>query len=182
MSTFYLIRHAQADFSLDEQRPLSAGGQADAQRVAQLLGEYPVTRIYSSPFRRALQTITPLAKKLGLPVHIEPGLQERYLGQGPEHCDFRSMLEQAWRDPSYVYPGGESNAAAQQRGIAVIRRLIGGHSAEHLVLLTHGNLLILILHYYDRHINDAFWKRLTMPDVYTLCLNEDEVTIARLWH
>jgi 2,3-bisphosphoglycerate-dependent phosphoglycerate mutase len=45
-----------------------------------------------------------------------------------------------------------------------------------------GNLLALILNYYDPSIDFAFWKSLTIPDIYILNLNQfEEVSMSRLW-
>jgi 2,3-bisphosphoglycerate-dependent phosphoglycerate mutase len=41
-------------------------------------------------------------------------------------------------------------------------------SSNHNVVATHGNLLTLILNYYDLQIGYDFWSRLAMPDVYHL--------------
>ena len=38
MTVFYLIRHAHADWTPDEGRPLSERGQRDALRLAECLG------------------------------------------------------------------------------------------------------------------------------------------------
>jgi 2,3-bisphosphoglycerate-dependent phosphoglycerate mutase len=181
MTVFYLIRHAHADWTPDKQRPLSSRGQADAQRVAELLCSSPITRIYSSPFRRARQTVGPLAGELGLPLHIEPDLRERKLGGGASVSDFFAAVERTWRDPSYAHPDGEPNSAAQRRGVAVVERLREQYSGEHLVLSTHGNLMALVLQHYDRHIDYDFWKGLAMPDVYRLRMESGEVSIIRLW-
>jgi 2,3-bisphosphoglycerate-dependent phosphoglycerate mutase len=181
VTVFYFIRHAHADWTPDEQRPLSSKGQKDARRVADVLCNSPITRIYSSPFQRARQTVRPLADRLGLPVHIEPELQERKLGDGPSVNDFFAAVKQAWRDPSYAHPGGETNAAAQRRGVAVVQRLREQYPGEHLVLSTHGNLMALVLQHYDPRIDFVFWKALTMPDVYELQMESGKVSITRLW-
>jgi 2,3-bisphosphoglycerate-dependent phosphoglycerate mutase len=181
MSPFYLIRHAHADYSSDEQRPLSLKGQADAERVAEVLCRYPITQIYSSPFQRALQTVNPLAKKLNLAISVEPDLRERCLGHGPENEDFISMVEQAWQDPDFLFQGGESNKAAQKRGVRIMRKLSLRHPAEHMVLSTHGNLMCLILQSFDGSINYAFWKALSMPDIYSFGSKKEEISITRLW-
>ena len=181
MTVFYLIRHAHADWMPDEQRPLSSKGQEDAERVADLLCSSPITRIYSSPFQRARQTVSPLADRLGLPIHIEPELRERKLSDSPTVNDFFAAVKQTWRDPSCAHPGGETNAAAQRRGVAVVQRLLGQHPGEHLVLSMHGNLLALVLQYFDMRIDYAFWKALTMPDVYELRMESGEASINRLW-
>jgi 2,3-bisphosphoglycerate-dependent phosphoglycerate mutase len=181
MTVFYLIRHAHADWTPDEQRPLSSRGLEDARRLAEVLGNAPITGITSSPFRRARQTVSPLAERLGLPVHIEPDLRERELGHEPGVTDFFAAVRQTWEDPSYAHPGGESNIAAQRRGVAVVERLRERCPGEHLILSTHGNLMALVLQHYDPRIDYDFWRTLTMPDVYELCVRRSEASITRLW-
>ena len=181
MSTFYLVRHAHADWAPDENRPLSIQGCKDANRVAGILQKYPIGAIYSSPFQRARQTIAPLAARLNLPVHIEPELRERRLGNSSTE-DFFKAVEEAWQTPSFAHPEGESNAAAQGRGMAIVRRLQKQHVAEHVVLSTHGNLMALILQGFDPSIGFAFWKSLTMPDIYALSFGQaGKVGMSRLW-
>ncbi|MBE9473570.1 MAG: histidine phosphatase family protein, partial [Chloroflexi bacterium] len=77
MHNFYLVRHAHADWGPDENRPLSEKGFLDAERVADVLIEFPINKIYSSPYLRAQQTIHPLSARLNIPVQIEPDLRER---------------------------------------------------------------------------------------------------------
>jgi 2,3-bisphosphoglycerate-dependent phosphoglycerate mutase len=181
MSTFYLVRHAHADWTPDENPPLSARGRDDANHVADILLQYPIRAIYSSPFLRACETITPLAGRLGLPVHIEPDLQERRLGNRTNE-DFFKAVEATWRDSSFAHPEGESNTAAQQRGLAVLRRMQKQHMTEHIVLSTHGNLMTLIMQSFDPSVDFAFWKSLTMPDIYTLSFNPvGETVMSKLW-
>lgn len=181
MTTFYLVRHAHADWAPDENRPLSERGRADAARVADVLARYPVSLICSSPYRRARETVAPLAARMGLPVGIEPDLREREMGGAPVE-GFLSAVEATWRDPSFTHPGGETNAVAQRRALAVVRRLQAQHPAGRLVLSTHGNLLALVLNGFDPSIDFAFWKRLAMPDIYELRLAGDaQPAIRRLW-
>jgi 2,3-bisphosphoglycerate-dependent phosphoglycerate mutase len=181
MSTFYFVRHAHADWTPDENRPLSARGRDDADIVTEILGQYPIRAIYSSPFLRARETIMPLARRLDLPVHIEPGLRERRLGNNPSG-DFPAAVEATWVDPSFTYPEGESNAVAQRRGMAVLRRLQKQYMSEHIVLSTHGNIMALIMQSVDPSVDIAFWKSLTMPDIYTISFHQDgKAVMSRLW-
>jgi 2,3-bisphosphoglycerate-dependent phosphoglycerate mutase len=181
MNIFYLVRHAHADWTPNKNRPLSTHGHRDAERVAEVLHQFPITVIYSSPARRARQTVAPLAVRLDLPIHTLPELRERQLCDGAVE-DFFAVVEATWVDPSFAHPGGESNAAAQQRGIAAICRLQEQHPIGHLVLATHGNLLALLLQHFDPSIDYAFWKSLTMPDIYRLKLNANgKAAIQRLW-
>jgi 2,3-bisphosphoglycerate-dependent phosphoglycerate mutase len=95
--------------------------------------------------------------------------------------DFYAAVKRTWDDPTYPHPGGETNAAAQRRGVAVVQRLHLLYPEEHVVLSTHGNLLALILQHYDPNVDYAFWRALTMPDVYELRVEEDGIALTRLW-
>jgi len=175
------VRHAHADWTPDECRPLSIRGFIDADRVADVLQRFPIGLLYSSPSNRARQTIAPLAARLTLPVHEIFDLRERRLSESRTE-DFLWAVEAIWHDPAFSHPGGESNAAAQQRGVEVIRKLEQRHPGEHIVLSTHGNLLTLILNYFDPAINFEFWKSLTMPDIYYLISSKaGKPVVQRLW-
>ena len=81
----YLIRHAKAgDRDAWEQpdvlRPLSRSGERQAEAIADLFGDEPIARVHSSPAVRCVQTVHPLAVRLGLLVREEELLQE---GGGP---------------------------------------------------------------------------------------------------
>ena len=119
MRTLYLVRHAHADWTPYENRPLSSQGREDAIRVGDILSRYPIGIIYSSPARRAQQTIAPLAERQGLSIKMEPDLQERKLGEG-KFEEFFKAVEATWQDPSFAHPGGESSAEAQKRGVDTV--------------------------------------------------------------
>jgi len=181
MTTFYLVRHAHADWTPDENRPLSAQGSRDAIRVAYTLSDFHVDTIYSSPATRAHQTIAPFAKRIGLQILTEPDLRERKLGK-ESFEDIFGAVEATWRNPSLAHPGGESSVEAQSRGLAVLKRLQVEGPNEAIVLSTHGNLMALILQAFDPTIDFLFWKSLTMPDVYNLMITSSgKVSIQRLW-
>lgn len=181
MSVFYLVRHAHADWSPDENRPLSSRGLSDAEQVAQILGNLPINAVFSSPYRRARQTIKPLADRLKLDIHINQDLRERKLAAG-QVKDFLQAVERTWLDPMYAHQEGESNSSAQRRGMAVLHRLNEQFTDSHLVLSTHGNLLAVTLQGFDPSIDFAFWKSLTFPDIYQLDFASDcEAIINRIW-
>jgi len=76
----YLVRHAHAgDRSSghhDIYRPLSPKGHRRAESIADLLAATGVRRILSSPATRCVQTVEPLASRLGLEVEEHPDLWE----------------------------------------------------------------------------------------------------------
>lgn len=69
----YLVRHACAGDKRqwsgpDVDRPLDPAGVVQAETLAEELASMPVHRILTSPARRCVQTVEPLAHRLGLPV------------------------------------------------------------------------------------------------------------------
>jgi phosphohistidine phosphatase SixA len=64
--TVYVIRHLQKANGADP--ALTAEGRAGAATLAGLLADKPVTAIYATPTRRAMETAEPLAHRLGLAV------------------------------------------------------------------------------------------------------------------
>jgi broad specificity phosphatase PhoE len=83
----YLVRHAHAGKKAqwpgpDQARPLSAQGHMEALGLIDQLGAYPLGRILSSPAERCLQTVQPLAARLGRPVEPEEALGVDGTGAG----------------------------------------------------------------------------------------------------
>ncbi|MGI8982917.1 MAG: SixA phosphatase family protein [Acidimicrobiales bacterium] len=68
-----LVRHAKAGDAArweapDDLRPLTPKGEAQAEALVALLGDFAVDRILSSPYLRCTQTVAPLAAARGLAV------------------------------------------------------------------------------------------------------------------
>lgn len=79
--TLLLVRHAVAlrrkDWARpDDLRPLSPRGDDQAAALPEVLAEFGVDRILSSPAVRCIDTVRPLATRLGLPVEEVPHLAE----------------------------------------------------------------------------------------------------------
>lgn len=167
MTTIYLVRHAHADWRHDDSRSLSPAGCEAARALGERLAAFPIAAIYSSPHRRSIETIATLADRLGITPHLIADLRERALPPvGPD--EFERVVEETWRTPDVAVRGGESNRAAQARGVAVVRDLIQRHDGEHVVAATHGTLLALILNGLDAMYGYDFWKQLQFPDTYCL--------------
>ena len=176
MTTIYLVRHAHADWRNDDNRSLSPAGFDAARALGKRLAGFPITAIYSSPHRRSIETITPLADRLGLHPQLIDDLRERELPPvGPD--EFERVVEETWRTPDVAVRGGESNRAAQRRGVAVMRDLIRRHDDEHIVVATHGTLLALMLNGFDAAYGYSFWKELEFPDAY--CVTFESTSFER---
>ena len=90
-----------------------------------------------------------------------------------------SPLESTFTNIDIAFSGGESTKQATDRAISLIQDIL---KLEHdtTLLVTHGNLLTLILRHFDPSIGFHEWKTLTNPDIYEITLNEQS-TIKRLW-
>ena len=82
----YLVRHAHAGSKgkwagPDQARPLSDQGRAEALGLIQQLGGFSLGRVLSSPVERCLQTVQPLAGRLGR--LVEPSEALGVDGTGP---------------------------------------------------------------------------------------------------
>lgn len=180
---FFLVRHAQADWQPDETRSLSHQGRVDAERIADILASEPVVAIYSSPYRRARETVEPLARRLGMVVEEMADLRERSLGTDWE-SDWEATIRSTWENFSLAYPeGGETNAEALKRARRAYLELSKRHRDEEIVVATHGNLLVLMLRLLDPTKGFDFWRRLSQPDIYRLDVDgSGAFELQRLWH
>lgn len=181
-TTLLLVRHAHADWTPDEMRPLSEAGRQDAGRVAEVLSPESPVAIYSSPYRRARETVEPLAARLGLPIEEMAELRERSLARDREE-DWLATIRPTWEDLSLAYPdGGESNDEVMGRARIALESLCERHPDQTIVVATHGNLLVLFLRVLDPTKGFEFWRSLTPPDIYRVVVNGDGVAeLQRLW-
>ena len=168
-NTYYFIRHAHSNYTPDEiNRSLSDKGR---ESLAQLdfLADKPIAAIYSSPYRRAIQTVEPLARSLKLAIQSDERLIERKLSsQAIADRDFEQCLMKLWSQPIFSLVGGESNQQAQQRALALLHELESKHRNEEIIISSHGNLICILLSAFDSSIDYNFWRGLSMPDVLVL--------------
>lgn len=174
----YLVRHCQAT-GQEPDAPLTPDGVTQAALLADRLTPLGVDRILSSPFVRARDSIAPLAARLGIPVETDDRLIERVLTTEPLP-DWRAHLARTFDDADYHLAGGESSRAATARAVAVLNEA-AHHPARAAVIVTHGNLLALLLRHFDGRAGFAAWQALTNPDLYRVTLGDRAQPIMRLW-
>ena len=153
MTTFVLARHAAHDWlgrGFAGRRPdveLNAKGREQAQELVGRLHEVPLAAIYCSPQPRTQQTAQPLAATRRLPIRIEAGFDEIDFGDwtGRTFDEVRQQ-DQAWthwveRRASAQAPGGERFADVPGRALSALRRLVAVHADEHVLVVSHGDVL-----------------------------------------
>ena len=74
----YMIRHCEADGQPAEAQ-LTERGLKQALDLSELFSEIKIDSIISSPYKRAIQSIQPLAKRLNVEIEIDSKLRERVL-------------------------------------------------------------------------------------------------------
>ncbi|MEE8627836.1 MULTISPECIES: histidine phosphatase family protein [Methylobacterium] len=100
-----LLRHGQSEFNLHfhatgvdpgiVDAPLTPLGHGQAEAASRSLAGEGVRRILCSPLTRALQTATPVAERLGLPILVTPMVRERR-GASCDTGTCRTDLARAW--------------------------------------------------------------------------------------
>jgi 2,3-bisphosphoglycerate-dependent phosphoglycerate mutase len=66
-----------------------------------------------------------------------------------------------------------------QRAVAVLNDVLA-HSARTTVIVTHGNLMTLLLKHFNPEIGFTLWQQLSNPDVYRVELEGGSVTLQRM--
>ena len=85
-----ILRHAKAirrgdfDGGDDADRPLSGRGRGEAKTLVNILDAYGIERVYSSPFKRCISTVSRFAKTIDTKIHLEPALGESGHESDPE--------------------------------------------------------------------------------------------------
>jgi len=102
-----VLRHASAGDRKewkgdDRERPLDEKGRLQAQKLVEMLEPYRVDRIVSSPFRRCLETVEPLARARGLEIERSDELAD---GVGADRA--KNLLESLSRSAAVTCGHGE---------------------------------------------------------------------------
>ncbi|WP_407311512.1 alpha-ribazole phosphatase family protein [Pseudomonas sp. nanlin1] len=149
-----LLRHGETERgsvlrgSLDD--PLTQSGWA--QMSAAVVGRGPWTGVVSSPLQRCARFAEALAAERGLPLVLEPDLQELHFGawEGRSPADLMLTdakgLGQFWADPyGFTPPQGEPVLAFSERILAALERLRARHEGERVLLVSHAGVMRLLL-------------------------------------
>lgn len=165
--SLYLVRHAEAT-GQDPDARLTMKGEADALSLVRFFENKEIASIITSPYERAVKTIEPSAKKLNLPIQVDERLKERMLTT-ETLMDWESPLKESFLYKDSKLKGGETSNEATQRILAVCNEV--SSTTENTVLVTHGNLLALLLNYYNPAFGFSEWKKLRNPDIFWVDLH-----------
>ena len=159
---------------------MTARGSRQADALSEFLTGRRVDYVVSSPYLRARQSIEPFAAAAGLTVNLDPRLSERTLFESPvDH--WKDIVRDSFEDLDLHAPGGESAREVLKRAWPCLNELLD--SGRRLpVVVTHGNLLSLVLSSLDRSFGYSGWEGLSNPDVFMLERMMDGCFVyERLW-
>lgn len=154
-----LIRHAPVSttgkvlYGREPGHHLTEEGLAAARVLAGRLRPVEIQAFYCSPIERTMETAAQIAEPHGLAPFAEEGLMEVDYGEwtGQELAKLYKLPE--WktviRQPSRMrFPGGESLAEAQLRGVQICEELVGRHPDVTIAIVTHSDIIRLVLGFY----------------------------------
>lgn len=149
MTEVYFIRHAQSDHSVKDNlsRPLTAKGLEDSKKVTAFLAGKKIDRIYSSPCRRAVETVSDFAQKSGLKISMVEDFKERIIS-GEWIDDYEAYARLQWADFDYKKANGESLREVQARNIKALQTVLIENAGGAIAVATHGTALSTIINYY----------------------------------
>lgn len=152
-ATLILLRHGETDWNRERRLmgaadvPLNETGRLQCARVGEVLANFGIDRIRTSPLVRALESSRIVAEAIGAPIESDERLVEVRFGdwQGRTYDEiaadphYRRYIE----DPvGQAAPGGENVIEVQQRALASLQ---GARQGERVLFVTHGDLIRTIL-------------------------------------
>ncbi len=154
MNKVYFVRHAKPDFNVhdDFNRPLSEEGINDSKKVTEFLKDKNITKIFSSPYKRSVDTIKDFADFNNLSIELVEDFRERKVSNNWIK-DFNGFAEKQWNDFNYSLEDGENLMEVQDRNIGALHKLLNENNNENILIGTHGTALSTIINYYDNTFN-----------------------------
>ncbi|MCE4956281.1 histidine phosphatase family protein [Macrococcoides caseolyticum] len=175
MKQIYFIRHSIRDISYkhDESAPLTEDGVKLALDLVEIFKNKEIVQIYSSPFKRALDTVKPIAEDKGLKIEIVENFYERTVGDWIDN--FSEFAERQWKDFDYKLENGESLNEVKQRIVPAFEDLINKCEGG-LIICGHGtSFSVLFNHLTDGTFGYEDFCEMNMPDVFVYEIGETTV-------
>ncbi len=148
-----LVRHAlplRSEPGEGSDPDLSDEGRAQVQRLPDALARFPISRVVSSPQRRAIQTAEPVATARALAVEIDDRFAE-YDRDLPAYIpveQIRAEMPEEWaRLAEGHLPSAVDEDAFRARVRAAVDDLVAAADADDTVaVFSHGGVINLVLH------------------------------------
>ncbi|VTS12436.1 histidine phosphatase family protein [Streptococcus pseudoporcinus] len=149
-TTLYFIRHAEPNYGNydDLSRELTENGRVASQALIEVFSSIPIDAFYSSPYKRSIDTILPLANSRAKKIIMMNDLRERKLSDEWIE-DFDAVAKKQWEAFNFKLPNGESLKEVQERNIKVLHHIISESENQTVVIGTHGTALSTLINAYE---------------------------------
>ena len=184
MPQLVLVKHSNSDhnpFQTAADWPLTAEGLRRCQPLAHYIAPYQAKRLYSSSMPKALQTAKCVALELGdLPISASPDLAEHSRQSNAPYgtnAEYNARIRRLFAAPNELAFGDETANQAKhrfQRGIETV--LETANSAENIVVISHGTVMVLFAAQYNSIDSYHLWQRLKMPSMIVLELPDFRIS------
>ncbi len=179
MKRIVLIRHGKAALAgKDHERELDEDGIVQAESLKNKLVSLGLksSKIYASPFKRAIQTIKPFTETdKGILIEKKKELEEIHMPKD-QKLSKHQVIEKMWADENFKILDGLSHKDHFNKIYPFLSDIFKTFKSnnEDLVIISHGVLIGLILKFFFE-IKFSFddWKTMTMPDIYFLNFDEN---------
>lgn len=175
MGTIILVRHGENEWSRKNQLAgripgvhLNETGHNQAHAVAQRLAALPIKAVYSSPITRCVETAAYIADIHRLSVQHVEEIGEVEYGEWEGKKIKKLAKKPLWRAVQFFpsrarFPQGEALREVQFRAVQAVEEIAARHEKEIAVVVSHADVIRLILaHYLGVHI-DLFQRLVISP-------------------
>ncbi len=188
MATVILVRHGENDWVKKHRLAgwiegvhLNENGRSQAKDAAIRLANLPIKALYSSPVTRCMETADFIAKAQKLDIIKLEAVGEVRYGDWEGKKIKKLATKPEWQAVQYYpsrfrFPKGEALREVQFRAIQAIENLSKKHKDDIVVIVSHADLIKLVLaHYLGVHI-DLFQRIVISPaSLSVLALMENGV-------
>lgn len=179
MTNLYFVRHAEPNYDNhdDLTRELTVKGLEDRKLVTEFLDDKNIDLVFSSPFKRAIDTVKDFADKNGFAIGIIDDFRERKIDNVWIE-DFNGFCKKQWEDFDYKLSDGESLREVQKRNIAALYQVLSDHKSKNIVIGSHGTALGTIINFFDPSFGFAGFNEIRnlMPLIVRLTFDNDKCT------
>lgn len=149
MTLIYLVRHAQCTGNVEKRLTgyhdyeLTEEGKIQAQNLAKYLENVQFDCIFTSPFKRTIDTVEPIAKKQGLKIEtyrdlseMNFGLYDGYTWEEVDKLD-KKILHNDKKEIMGI-PKQEKTIHVQERMAQIIKNLVKENCNKTILICSHG--------------------------------------------
>ncbi len=174
MNHFFICRHCKSVMDgVDSERELDEDGilqsKSLSNKIKKLIDDNTI--IYSSPFKRAVESLMPLKKEFpAIQINETEYLKEIKIGKS-EDLSKHQIISEMWKNENFKIDNGESQTECFDKMKPFLDKVFSEFKdkKKNIILVTHGNLIgIIIKHYFGLSFNFDMWKAISMPDLYKL--------------